>query len=240
MAWLWRVMYWWAVPLLRVALRIKRVEGRQNVPKIGAAILASNHLSALDHVVLPAITKRTIYNISKAEHFEKPIKAWFMRNWGVVPLKRGAGDNAPLEKAKEILRSGELFCIYPEGTRSLNGKLHKGHTGVARIALEVGAPVIPIAMVGTFEAKPKGQKGINWGTPTGVIAGPPMDFSHYHGMQGDRDVCRKVTDEIMHAIAALGGQEYVDEYQYNPEVPSHARKDLDRAEDEDPAIDHRG
>ncbi|MGB1698259.1 MAG: lysophospholipid acyltransferase family protein [Thermoplasmatota archaeon] len=224
MAWLWHAMAPWAVPTLKAYLKVKTVEGKHHVPKKGAAILASNHLSALDHLVLPTVTKRVIYNISKAEHFEKPIKRFFMTNWGVIPLKRGTGDSGALEQAKDVLRKGNLFCIYPEGTRSLDGKLHKGHTGVARIALEMNVPVIPVAMLGTFEKKPKGMKGMNKKVKTGARVGEPLSWPQYAGMHTDREICRKVTDEIMHAIAAVSGQEYVDEYQHNPEVPGYDRK----------------
>lgn len=215
MAWLWHAMYPWAIPILKLRLRIS-VEGAEHIPKEGAALIASNHLSALDHVVLPAVTKRVIYNISKKEHFEKPFKAWFMRNVGVLRLDRGAGDTGALEKAEEIIRSGELFCIYPEGTRSPDGRLYKGRTGVARLALAAGVPVIPVAMIGTFEAKPKGHKGINKGVRTKAVVGEPLHFDKYHGKQDSRRVCRKVTDQIMAAIAELSGQEYVDDYAPNP------------------------
>ncbi len=214
-AWLWRVMSPWAVPLIKMRLRTS-VEGKEHVPKEGAAILASNHLSALDHIVLPAVTRRVIYNISKKEAFEKPVKAWFFRHWGVIPLDRGAGDTAALDKAKEILRGGNLFCIYPEGTRSPDGRLYKGRTGVARIALEVGVPIVPVAMIGTFEAKPKGQKGIQKGVRTKAVVGQPLDVSQYYGKHEDREVCRKVTDMVMEALQELSGQEYVYEYAPNP------------------------
>jgi 1-acyl-sn-glycerol-3-phosphate acyltransferase len=206
---------------VRTGLRVK-VVGRRNIPKKGAAILASNHLSALDHVVLPMATRRTIINISKAEHFSKPLKAWFFRQWGVIKLQRGAGDQGAMDAARKAIKEGHLFCIYPEGTRSLDGKLHRGHTGVARLALETGAPVIPVAMKGTFEAQPKGGK-LKLFTPTAAIIGEPLTWPQYAGMQDDKMVCRRVTDEVMHAIQKLSGQEYVDEYQHNPEVPSHAK-----------------
>src|SRR5688572_23864007 len=220
MTFLWQVMRPLAVAAVRPTFRVK-VVGRKNIPRKGAAIIASNHLSALDHLVLPMATRRTIINISKAEHFSKPVKAWFFRQWGIIKLQRGKGDSGALEAAKQALREGNLFCIYPEGTRSRDGKLHKGHTGVARLALEMRVPVIPAGMVGTFEAKPKGGK-TKWFTKTAAVIGPPLHFDQYWGMQGDKDVCRKVTDEIMQAIAACSGQEYVDEYQHNPDVPSHA------------------
>jgi len=167
MTWLWQVMRPLAVPVVRLGLRTK-VVGRKYIPKRGAAILASNHLSALDHVVLPMATRRTIINISKAEHFSKPVKAWFFRQWGIIKLQRGAGDQGAIQAAKKAIREGNLFCIYPEGTRSRDGRLHRGHTGVARLALELHVPVIPVAMKGTFEAKPKGRppsSGHRWTSP---------------------------------------------------------------------------
>ena len=218
---LWQVMRPLAVGLIRPAFRVK-VVGRRNIPKKGAAILASNHLSALDHLVLPMATRRTIINISKAEHFSKPVKAWFFRQWGIIKLQRGTGDQGAMEAAKQALREGQLFCIYPEGTRSMDGKLHKGHTGVARLALEMQAPIIPVAMVGTFEARPKGGK-MKFFTKTAAVVGEPMSFPQHWGKQDDREVCRDVTDQVMHAIAKLSGQEYVDEYQFNPEVPGYAQ-----------------
>ncbi len=220
---LWRVMRPVVMPLLRTGLRI-RVEGREHIPKTGAAILASNHLSALDHVVIPAVTKRPIVNISKVEHFEKPIKAWFFKQWHVIPLKRGSGDNAAMDAARGALDEGNLFCIYPEGTRSIDGRLYRGHTGVARLALEKRVPVIPVAMLGTFEAKPKGGK-LKLFRPTAAIAGPALDFSEHWGKHTDRAVCRQVTNEVMAALQRLSGQEYVDEYCPNPKVKSHAKTD---------------
>lgn len=218
MTWLWGLTRPLAVPLVRGGFRVK-VVGRRNIPRKGPAILASNHLSSLDHVVLPMATRRTIVNISKAEHFAKPFKAWFFRQWGVIKLQRGAGDQSAMDAAKQALRDGHLFCIYPEGTRSLDGKLHKGHTGVARLALEMRVPVVPVAMRGTFEAKPKGGK-TRYFTKTAVVVGRPMHFTEHWGQQDDKQVCREVTDEIMRAIAVLSGQEYVPEYQANPEVPT--------------------
>lgn len=222
MSFLWAVMRPLAVLLVRPAFRVK-VVGRRNIPRKGAAILASNHLSALDHVVLPMATRRPIVNISKVEHFESgPVKAWFFRKWHIIPVQRGKGDTAAMDAARQALASGRLFCIYPEGTRSRDGNLHRGHTGVARLALEMRVPVIPCGMVGTFEAKPKGGK-TKYFSKTAAIIGPPLDFSAYWGMHGDKEVCRKVTDEVMRAIAKVSGQTYVDEYQHNPDVASHAK-----------------
>ena len=222
MSFLWTVMRPLTVALVRPAFRV-RVVGRKNIPRKGPAILASNHLSALDHLVLPMATRRPIVNISKVEHFQSgKVKAWFFRKWHIIPVQRGKGDKGAMDAAKQALRDGRLFCIYPEGTRSRDGKLHKGHTGVARLALEMRVPVVPCGMVGTFEAKPKGGK-TKWFHKTAAVIGEPLDFSEYWGMQDDKDVCRKVTDEVMLAIAKVSGQEYVDEYQHNPEVPTHAK-----------------
>lgn len=228
MSFLWTLMRPLAVVLVRPAFRVK-VVGRKNIPKKGAAILASNHLSALDHLVLPMATRRPIVNISKVEHFQTgKVKAWFFRKWHIIPVQRGKGDTAAMDAARQALSEGKLFCIYPEGTRSRDGKLHKGHTGVARLALEMKVPVIPCGMVGTYEARPKGGK-MKLFTKTAAIIGPPLDFSQYWGMHEDKDVCRKVTDEVMLAIAKVSGQEYVHEYQHNPEVPTHARPEGGRA-----------
>lgn len=242
MAWLWTAMRWWAVPILKRYMRTTHLEGREHIPKKGAAILASNHLSALDHLVLPAMTRRTIYNISKKEHFDHKIRAWAFRGWGVIPLDRGKGDTNALDTAKRILRDGHLFCIYPEGTRSRDGHLHKGHTGVARLALELDMPVVPVAMLGTYEKKPPGMKGVNKEGVTGGRAGPALSWPQYAGKHEDRKITRKVTDEIMQAIAALSGQEYVDEYTYNKAYDKNKDGKLDKKEqkaaDEDPAIAH--
>lgn len=215
MAWLWTAMRWWAVPILKVYMKTRTLEGKEHIPKKGPAIIASNHLSALDHLVLPAMTKRTIYNISKKEHFDHKIRAWAFKGWGVIPLDRGKGDTNALDTAKRILRDGHLFCIYPEGTRSRDGHLHKGHTGVARLALELNMPVVPVAMLGTYDKKPPGQKGVTKGVQTGGRAGPALSWPQYAGKHEDREITRKVTDEIMQAIGQLSGQKYIDEYTYN-------------------------
>jgi 1-acyl-sn-glycerol-3-phosphate acyltransferase len=213
----------WSVlaPTLRTLFRVK-FQGRRNIPKKGPAILASNHLSFLDHAMVALGTPRQIFFISKNQHFQSPLRRYVFSSWGVIPLKRGEGDKEAFEEAVKALQRGKLFCIYPEGTRSLDGKLHKGHTGVARLAAITKAPVVPAAMIGTFEAMPKGVAKPKL-LPITVKYGKPLDFSAYHGRENDRDAMREVTDKIMRAIAALSGQEYVDEYQFNPEVKTHAK-----------------
>ncbi len=210
-------------PLFRGAWRID-TEGLEHVPEKGAAILASNHLSYLDHFLMPAVVDRPIYFISKAEHFDVPMQGWLFEQWGVIPIQRGEGDEGALNEAERVLGDGELFGVYPEGTRSLDGRLHKGHTGVARLALKVGVPIVPVGMIGTYEALPKGQRAPRF-PKVEIVFGEPMSFEKLHGQHEDYETTREVTDEVMAAIGELSGQAYVDEYQRNPEyVPAEHRE----------------
>lgn len=202
-------------PLFRGIWRVE-YSGLEHVPAEGAAILASNHLSFMDHFFLPSGFKRPLYFISKVEHFHDPLKRVLFHAWNVIPLERGKGDAEAVERAKQVLRDGNLFCIYPEGTRSIDRKLHKGRTGVARLALETRVPVIPVAMVDTDLVLPKG-KTVPTFHKAAVRIGRPIEVRGFHGMHEDRKACREVTDRIMHAIRDLSGQEYVDEYTMNPE-----------------------
>src|SRR5947207_13865279 len=137
-------------PILRFLFKV-RVEGLEHVPKDGAAILASNHLSFSDSIFLPLVLRRRVTFVAKAEYFEDKKTAWFFRAVGQIPIKRGGGSASrrALEAAQDVIEDGGLFGIYPEGTRSPDGRLYKGHTGIARLALRTGAPVIPVAMIGT-------------------------------------------------------------------------------------------
>jgi len=200
-------------PILKVLFR-PWVEGVDNIPKDGAAILASNHLSFSDSIFLPLVLRRRITFVAKAEYFEDKKTAWFFRAVGQIPIKRGGGSASQraLDSAMDVLRDGGLFGIYPEGTRSPDGKLYKGHTGVARLALQSGAPVIAVAMVGTREAQPIGQVKPNFFSPIGVKFSKPMHFDKYADRADDPRVLRQITDEIMFELRALSGQEYVDRY----------------------------
>ena len=209
---------WIAIgPILRVVFR-PRVSGEENVPDTGPAILASNHLSYADWLFMPLTLPRRVTFVAKAEYFNSPgIKGWFQRKFfagsGQVPIDRSGASAAEgaLSAAKKILANGELFGIYPEGTRSHDGRLYRGKTGVARLALETGVPVIPVAVVGTDKVAPPGKKFGRWTRPT-VRFGKPLDFSRYEGMEHDRYILRSVTDESMYEIMRLSGQEYVDVY----------------------------
>lgn len=204
-------------PLLRLLFR-PRIEGLENIPEEGAAIIAGNHLSFSDHFLMPAILKRRITFLAKAEYFTGPgvkgrLTAAFFRSAGQIPVDR-SGKNAGQAALREglgVLAQDELLGIYPEGTRSHDGRLYKGKVGVAAMALGAGVPVVPCAMVGTFEIQPPGQKIPKIRRVT-IRFGAPMDFSRYAGLEGERAVLRAVTDEIMYAILGLSGQEYVDRY----------------------------
>ncbi|MFI5764500.1 lysophospholipid acyltransferase family protein [Streptomyces sp. NPDC051563] len=204
-------------PLLRLLFR-PRIEGLENIPEDGAAIIAGNHLSFSDHFLMPAILKRRITFLAKAEYFTGPgvkgrLTAAFFRSAGQIPVDRSGKDagQAALREGLGVLSKGELLGIYPEGTRSHDGRLYKGKVGVAAMALGAGVPVVPCAMVGTFEIQPPGQKIPKIRRVT-IRFGRPLDFSRYEGMEGERAVLRAVTDEIMYEVLALSGQEYVDRY----------------------------
>lgn len=204
-------------PWLRVLFR-PWVEGLEHVPSRGAAILASNHLSFSDSFILPLVVPRSIVFLAKSDYFTgRGFKGWFSRTFftgvGQVPVDRSGGraSEAAIDTATRVLGEGSLLGIYPEGTRSPNGIMYRGKTGVARMALEAKVPVIPVAMINTYEIQPPGQL---WPRlyRVGVRIGTPLDFSRYEGLEDDRFVLRSVTDEIMYALMELSGQEYVDMY----------------------------
>ncbi|MFD7029348.1 lysophospholipid acyltransferase family protein [Streptomyces sp. NPDC059917] len=204
-------------PLLRLLFR-PRIEGMEHIPSEGAAIVAGNHLSFSDHFLMPAVLGRRITFLAKAEYFTGPglkgrLTAAFFRSAGQIPVDRTGKDagRAALREGLGVLAKGELLGIYPEGTRSHDGRLYKGKVGVAAMALGAGVPVVPCAMVGTFEIQPPGQKIPKIRRVT-IRFGAPLEFSRYEGMENERVVLRAVTDEIMYAVLGLSGQEYVDRY----------------------------
>ncbi|MET8553351.1 lysophospholipid acyltransferase family protein [Streptomyces sp. NPDC004959] len=204
---------------LKVAFR-PWVEGMENIPEEGPAILASNHLSFSDSFFLPAVLERRVTFIAKAEYFTTPgvkgrLTAAFFKGVGQLPVDRsggrGAGE-AAIKSGLDVLARGELFGIYPEGTRSPDGRLYRGKPGgLARVALGSGAPVIPVAMIDTEKIQPPGKAVPKLMRP-GIRIGKPLDFSRYEGMEGDRFILRALTDEVMYEIMKLSGQEYVDIY----------------------------
>ncbi|OKH90614.1 lysophospholipid acyltransferase family protein [Streptomyces uncialis] len=204
-------------PLLRLLFR-PRIEGLERVPETGAAIIAGNHLSFADHFLMPAILRRRITFLAKAEYFTGPglrgrLTAAFFRSAGQIPVDRSGKEagQAAIREGLGVLSQGELLGIYPEGTRSHDGRLYKGKVGVAAMALKAGVPVIPCAMIGTFEAQPPGQV-LPRLHPVRIRFGAPLEFSRYEGLENEKSILRAVTDEIMYAILELSGQEYVDRY----------------------------
>ncbi|SDS11813.1 lysophospholipid acyltransferase family protein [Microlunatus soli] len=193
-------------------------EGVHNVPKIGPAILASNHLSYVDWMFIPLALHRRVTFVAKSDYFTGAgVRGWaqrrFFKGTGQVPVDRSGGraSESALQAGQKVLRRGELFGIFPEGTRSHDGRLYKGRTGVARLALEAGVPVIPTAVTGTDVIAPTGKVLAKVISPT-VTFGEPLDFGRYVGLSTDRFILRSVTDEIMYAIMELSGQTYVDSY----------------------------
>ncbi|MGW1892672.1 lysophospholipid acyltransferase family protein [Streptomyces sp. NPDC002004] len=204
-------------PLLRLVFR-PRIEGLEHIPDSGAAIVAGNHLSFSDHFLMPSILKRRITFLAKAEYFTGPgvkgrLTAAFFRSAGQIPVDRSGKEagQAAIREGLRVLGRGELLGIYPEGTRSHDGRLYKGKVGVAAMAIKAGVPVIPCAMIGTFEAQPPGQRLPRF-HPVTIRFGKPLEFSRYAGLVDQKAALRAVTDEIMYAILELSGQEYVDQY----------------------------
>ncbi|MGB5110118.1 MAG: lysophospholipid acyltransferase family protein [Mycobacterium sp.] len=204
-------------PLLSLLGRPK-VQGLEYLPDSGAVILASNHLAVADSFYLTLAVKRRITFLAKAEYFtgtglKGKLTKFFYSSTGQVPIDRTDADSAraALTAAQRILGEGKLLGMYPEGTRSPDGRLYKGKTGLARVALESGVPVIPVAMIGTDVVNPPGSKMWHFGRVE-VRFGKPMDFSRFEGLAGNRFIERAVIDEVMYELMQLSGQEYVDLY----------------------------
>ena len=217
-----RVLYWIIKtlilgPWLKVLFR-PWVEGQENMPVSGGMILASNHLSFSDSFYLALPVKRPMAYLAKSDYFTgKGIKGYltklFMRGVGQLPVDRSGGraSEAAIHTALGVLNAGNVLGIYPEGTRSPNGILYRGKTGLARMALEAHAPIIPVAMINTYEIQPPGKLRPRL-MRVGIRIGKPLDFSRYEGLEDDRFVLRSVTDEVMYELMTLSGQEYVDMY----------------------------
>ncbi|MDT0442840.1 lysophospholipid acyltransferase family protein [Streptomyces johnsoniae] len=207
-------------PLLKLFFR-PQVEGIGQIPADGPVILAGNHLTFIDSIILPLVMERQVFFIGKDEYVKgrSPrgrLMAWFFTAVGMIPVDRdgGHGGVAALMTGRRVLEEGRVFGIYPEGTRSPDGRLYRGRTGIARLTLMTGAPVVPFAMIGTDRVQPggRGLPRVGRGRRITVRFGRPLDFSRYEGMDRDRYVLRAVTDEVMTEVMRLSGQEYVDMY----------------------------
>ena len=225
------MFYWFmktivAGPLLRTLFR-PRLEGVENIPGTGPVILASNHLSFIDSVILPLVIKRRIYFLAASTYFEgkgpgKWFVAWFLRATGMIPIDRSGGkaSEASLTAGMTVLTKGNVLGIYPEGSRTRDGKLHRFRTGVARMALESGAAVVPVAMIDTDKVMPSEGDGRVRIQRIGISFGPPLDFSEFADHKQDHAMLRTMTDRIMDAVLTMSGQQYSDEYT----PPSRKRK----------------
>ncbi|SDE27329.1 lysophospholipid acyltransferase family protein [Rhodococcus tukisamuensis] len=215
--WYWLFKYVLLGPILYVLGR-PTIEGAEHLPTDGPAILASNHQAVVDSFYLPMRSPRRITFLAKSEYFtgaglKGRFQKWFFSALGQVPIDRTGADAAgdALKAGLQVLADGKLLGIYPEGTRSPDGRLYKGKTGMARMALQAGVPVIPVAMIGTDKLNPIGSRLPRPGKIV-IRVGPPLDFSRFNGMGGNRFVERAVTDEVMYTLMKLSGQEYVDVY----------------------------
>ncbi|HYZ10970.1 MAG TPA: lysophospholipid acyltransferase family protein [Actinomycetota bacterium] len=212
-------MFYWMMkhvllgPVIRLTYR-PRARGVANIPRTGGFILAANHISFVDSLFMPLACPRPVVFLGKAEYFDKPLTSWFFRGANVIPVRRegGVAGEAAIQAGIAALRQGHAVGIYPEGTRSPDGRLYRGKTGVARMALEARVPVIPVSIRGTRDVMPLDAKVPRLSGRVVVEFGKPLSFERYYDRARDRFVLRSVTDEIMYEIMMLSGQEYVDEY----------------------------
>jgi 1-acyl-sn-glycerol-3-phosphate acyltransferase len=216
-------MFYWLMKYIVIGPIVKAIFrpwiiGRRNIPAEGAAILASNHMSFADSIFLPLMIDRPVAFLAKSDYFTgKGLKGWatrvFFKATGQLPIDRSGGkaSEASLNTGLQVLGRNELLGIYPEGTRSPDGKLYRGRTGIARMALEARVPVVPVVMVDTDTMMPIGQ-AVPRIVRVGIVIGEPLDFSRFAGMESDRYVLRSVVDEIMVALQRIGQQQYDDVY----------------------------
>ncbi len=216
-------MFYWLMKYVVIGPVVKAVfrpwiVGRRNVPSQGAAILASNHLSFAESIFLPLMIDRPVSFLAKSDYFTgRGLRGWatrvFFKATGQLPIDRSGGkaSEASLNTGLQVLGRGDLLGIYPEGTRSPDGRLYRGRTGIARMALEAHVPVVPVVMVDTDTMMPIGRR-IPRVVRVGVVIGEPLDFSRFEGMESDRYILRSITDEIMVALQRLGEQRYDDVY----------------------------
>ncbi len=213
--------YWlvkaFLTPVLRLLFR-PFVSGAQNLPPTGGAIIAGNHTTFLDNFMIPLVVPRKVTFWAKSDYFtgrgpKGKLQKMFFSGVGMIPIDRSGGDASAnaMRSGLGILSRGEVLGLFPEGTRSPDGRLYRGKTGVARMALEAAVPVVPVGLIGMFELQPVGRRIPRLGRVE-VRIGPPLDFSRYAGMERDRFVLRSITDEIMYELMVLSGQEYVDQY----------------------------
>ncbi len=195
-----------------------QIEGLENVPAEGPALITPNHVAFIDSVFVSTIMPRRTLAVGKADYMDSWKTRYILPATGMIPIDRagGSASQAALDAAAESLNRGDLFLIYPEGTRTRTGYLHKGRTGAARLALRTGAPIIPVGVRGTDKIQPIDTVKPVTGVPCEIRIGKPIDVSRYRDRQDDRRVLRQITDEVMFEVAELSGQTYVDVYATDP------------------------
>ena len=194
-------------------MRVK-VEGREHLPKRGPVILCPNHRSFLDSIFLPMVLRRRVTFVAKAEYFDDRKTAWFFRGCGQIPIRRegGSASERALASATEVLQGGNLFAIYPEGTRTRDGFLHRGHTGAARLAMKNDVAIVPVGMIGTDAVMPVDKKLPNLFRHVTIRFGEPIAPERFADRDNEHLALREFTDEVMYEICQLSGYEYVDTY----------------------------
>lgn len=220
---LYRTLELTVAPALRAFYR-PDVIGFENVPRTGPVIIAGNHVSFADEIFTPLAARRQVFYFAKAEYFTTPgvrgrVMAGVFQGLGQVSVERGDARSAAasIDVGVELLQEGRALGIYPEGTRSPDGRLYKFRTGVARVALRSGAPVVPVGLVGTRDVQPPGSRRWHHAS-VGVHFGPPLDFSGRAGEERSSRVLREITEQVRTAVRALSGQEYVDVYATSAKV----------------------
>lgn len=215
-------------PLFRASWKFT-LEGLENIPATGGAILCPNHTSVLDSFFVPALLPRRVSYVGKAEYMDSWKTKHIFPALGMIPIDREGGDagERALATAQRLLEEGQLFGIYPEGTRSRDGRLYRGHTGPARLALRTGAPIIPIGISGAREVMPPDAKFPALRLPITIRFGRPIEVDRYQDRANDRLVLRQIIDEVMYEIRELSGQEYVDEYANKKKRPDPSPSESD-------------
>lgn len=207
-------------PARRVLVRL-RVEGAENLPSLGPAIIAANHLSFFDSVLLLFALPRRVYALGKAEYTDRPITGWLFCGAGMIPVRRERpGDlSSAFDQARAVLDAGDVLAIFPEGTRSRDGQLHRGHSGAAHLALETGAPLVPVGIIGTDHILPTGARIVRPFRRATLRVGEPIRPESRGFHRSTNRARRAVTDELMMRIERLSEQHYIDDYAPLPVHP---------------------
>jgi 1-acyl-sn-glycerol-3-phosphate acyltransferase len=194
------------------------LEGFDRIPADGPAILAANHISFLDSMFMMTFVPRNISFVGKSEYMDSWKTKYLFPAMGMIPIDRSGGSKskAALNTAERVLRRGELFGIFPEGTRSRDRRLHRGRTGAARLALTVGCPILPVGITGTADIQPPDAKFPSFGKPCTINVGRPIRLERYLRRVDRHRALRELTDELMYEISELTGQDYVNVYAGRP------------------------